>query len=471
MFERSPHPQRPGQARAEHAAAQPGKATQQERHAAAPRENRAAARIQALIDAAAKPDAERLVFALEDAVARAASTDTLYLVQLPRQNTDEHVPGDAIAALIASARAKAGLAGAGKPAGAEIAPSEVLFEQMSHKFTASMTPDEEVWLREQGFTASPRKVGQCGLDYRLFTPIGTRAGAPSVLAFKGTDNDDIRGDMTDNLLEQGIGARQIAFNEALLVQELQTLRATAPVVLIGHSLGGALAQTFGAMYPEAIDGIHTYQSPGVNKETAERIRKYNQSHPAGAQVRSSHHRMSHDPVSKGGEAWTDGTVYTYVARDEKNILDGGGEQAHDTMMATRIWQAKHAAAQDDGLYLGVESDPALLYQSAASYEKPGMVESGRDTAGGLGIDAMQGDLFYTKHMRNYLPLWHRLRDQLKANTPLTVLMPQIDRADLPDNLEWKGRMRRELWDLAKLLDRGGWQAVPQPPGPPSQGAD
>ena len=137
-----------------------------------------------------------------------------------------------------------------------------------------------------------------------------------VVSFRGTAE---KGGVMDDLNEGGIGTYQFSSNEGDIQGVLNQAAAFGKIDVTGHSLGGALAQLCGARYPGMMGRIVTFQSPGINKEDAQRIKDHNKAAAPEDQIHSTHHRNSEDLVHLGGEALTDGVVYTFDKDGDNTI--------------------------------------------------------------------------------------------------------------------------------------------------------
>jgi hypothetical protein len=114
---------------------------------------------------------------------------------------------------------------------------------------------------------------------------------PPLLVFRGTDFtvlDDLLAD-----LEPNIGMIKFTANRKLIAELLR--EAGAPAVLLGHSLGGALAQLTAAEFPWQVKHLYTFSSPGVAPKVAQASR-----------VPATHHMNSQDIIPEFGEAKTPG---------------------------------------------------------------------------------------------------------------------------------------------------------------------
>jgi pimeloyl-ACP methyl ester carboxylesterase len=217
-------------------------------------------------------------------------------------------------------------------------------------------------------------------------------GAPKpVLAFRGTANK--RG-VSDDTNREGIGSYQFASNQA----KIQALMKAAggKCTVVGHSLGGALAQQAAAAFPGGVSSIVTFQSPGVNKETAEKLRKHNEEAAPEDRISSTHHRASGDLVHLAGEALTDGDVFTYESVGIGNAMD------HTKFPLARLAAARGnliPGVNDGGK--GATGDRLVRVEhTTTAQEKSGLMpkvsEAARKSLGGAARD---------KDMEPYVKTW------------------------------------------------------------------
>ena len=162
-------------------------------------------------------------------------------------------------------------------------------------------------LRDQGF-AAPEVIELGDFNMTLFPAQGDK---PPVLAFGGTDLAD-PGDVLADASGFGVGYPQFADNYDAIKAALDKLTKESggqKVVLTGHSLGGATAQTTAAYLPEYVAQVDTYNSPGVNEETVERLEAHNASVPEDERINSTHFAAEADVISLAGERHTPGSVF------------------------------------------------------------------------------------------------------------------------------------------------------------------
>lgn len=96
-------------------------------------------------------------------------------------------------------------------------------------------------------------------------------------------------------------------------------RIQGPVTVIGHSLGGALAQISAAHFPDKIKEVVTFQAPGVRKMKVDRIIEYNKSSNGNqSQVIARHHRPSEGIVVRVGEVFLPGQIYIYDTTNKES---------------------------------------------------------------------------------------------------------------------------------------------------------
>ncbi|WP_218082834.1 lipase family protein [Anthocerotibacter panamensis] len=110
---------------------------------------------------------------------------------------------------------------------------------------------------------------------------------------------------------------QFNANKQLIETNLRFAAQHGPVIVTGHSLGGALAQMAATepKFQPLIARVVTFASPGINRERIKAIERYNQAHKSH-EILSTHYRIKDkDLVPKGGEAWTPGQVHEF------NMLD------------------------------------------------------------------------------------------------------------------------------------------------------
>jgi serralysin len=155
---------------------------------------------------------------------------------------------------------------------------------------------------------------------------------PSVLVFRGA-NELI--DDAANADARGIGFNQFTANrEAIATWLAKFSNATLKPDLVGHSLGGALAQTVAADLTEQSGNLVTFNSPGVNTTTVAQFQQ------KGATKNITHYIVNGDLVSLGGQgylpgtvvlqSYTDGTTIDPIFSLDKHIQFAGGRRLLST---------------------------------------------------------------------------------------------------------------------------------------------
>jgi pimeloyl-ACP methyl ester carboxylesterase len=169
-----------------------------------------------------------------------------------------------------------------------------------------------------------------------FYAIGlTSAGEAPVLVIRGTDSAaDVRADANP----QGAGFNQFADNwrgrNGVKAWLDAMTRTAGPVDIVGHSLGGALAQWIAAQYTHAgnpIGRVITFNSPGISTAYAKRF------NPALADSVTDY-ITSGDIVSMAGQAFIAGQ-YRLAHFSSTNFLPAGA-----TLLDIYHWElAKHTS--------------------------------------------------------------------------------------------------------------------------------
>jgi pimeloyl-ACP methyl ester carboxylesterase len=266
-----------------------------------------------------------------------------------------------------------------------VSNEDIIMEQLAHAGAyGKLDPDklEQMGYREAGAVDDPesgfRAVLYVPNDAPKDSPEGQIAraihgGEPKpVLSFRGTSEKRA---VADDANREGVGTYQFSSNMAKVQGLLD--EAGGKCIVTGHSLGGALAQMAAATFPEGVSRIVTFQSPGVDKETADKLKKYNDEVPPEDRITSTHHRAEGDLVPMSGLALTEGDVFTYESVGIGNPLD------HSSFPLARL------AAARGNLVPGVQSDDKLVrvVHSTTAEEKSGVMpriaEAVRKTVGGI----------------------------------------------------------------------------------------
>ncbi len=126
-------------------------------------------------------------------------------------------------------------------------------------------------------------------------------GLRPALAFRGSQDT---ASWADDSNPEGVGAYQFRMNEADIVKLLAMGQsdAGAPDV-IGHSLGGALAQLTAARYGSMVNECVTFQAAAITRDEALQAGR--------SGVDSTHYRVQGDLVPLAGRAFTPGVEETF----------------------------------------------------------------------------------------------------------------------------------------------------------------
>jgi serralysin len=135
--------------------------------------------------------------------------------------------------------------------------------------------------------------------FQAFGLTAIAANKPSVLVVRGTSEaiDDVA-----NNDPQGIGFSQFAANRAAIAAWLSQRNPHADI--IGHSLGGAIAQIAATELMDLVGEVVTFSAPGTSWAIAEQFRQQ-----GGAHKTVTHYIVDGDIVSLAGEAFIVGTAW------------------------------------------------------------------------------------------------------------------------------------------------------------------
>lgn len=162
-------------------------------------------------------------------------------------------------------------------------------------------------LASYGYRAEPLYHGGYDFQMRVFRPLDTdeHRNKPPVVAFRGSSSI---ADAFVDFDRRGVGSMQFYGNIEHI--RAQIVRLVTRVIVVGHSLGGALAQLAAAILPDHIERIVTFQSPGVSQTMIRRIIQYNERNQ-GHNVLATHYRAYHDFVDDVGTAHAPGISYEF----------------------------------------------------------------------------------------------------------------------------------------------------------------
>ncbi|NOY25705.1 MAG: hypothetical protein GXP62_07505 [Oligoflexia bacterium] len=203
----------------------------------------------------------------------------------------------------------------------DLPSQDVIYEQLARLGAyGRLDPDR---VRAWGYRAGPvLDRPESGLRAAVFLPLPGAAapttpqghamlelhGAPlrPVLAFRGAT---LRQGVVTDLDAQGIGSFQLAANDADIVAALRGARSR--IDLVGHGIGGVVAQLAASRYPQAIGRVVTFQAPPVDQQDAAQVAAWNDRVAPHQRVVSAHHRAGPDVQDGAGELRTPGRIWFY----------------------------------------------------------------------------------------------------------------------------------------------------------------
>lgn len=201
---------------------------------------------------------------------------------------------------------------------------DALVEQLAHGMVAKdLTDADKAFLDLNGYKAMPIIRGKREFVMRTFVP--TKGDKDPIVSFRGTVPSKVDTLIAD-LDPSGIGMYQFNPNRDIIAGQMQAAAAHGKIISAGHSLGGALAQIAAATFPDLCGSIVTFQAPGVQREVAAALAKYNDEH-AGEEIMSSHHRVKGDLVPMGGQVLTEGAVHNHEMTGG-NLLNNNALSKH-----------------------------------------------------------------------------------------------------------------------------------------------
>ncbi|MCF4967601.1 hypothetical protein CV014_10990 [Nostoc sp. CMAA1605] len=181
-------------------------------------------------------------------------------------------------------------------------------------YNDSLTDQDKVWLREQGFQEQWFPDGKVtnagsGLNYGLLLPTaeGLAAGKHPILAFRGTsDLATVWQDLDLNSpghggIQQILTGFSVSYVKGIVAQ-------SGKLDVTGHSLGGALAQHFVGTFPDLVRRLVTFQSAAPN---AKQYHKNIEALPEDARPEVVHHIAKGDVVDLAGGEHLKGTFFEH----------------------------------------------------------------------------------------------------------------------------------------------------------------
>ncbi|NJR49812.1 MAG: DUF2974 domain-containing protein [Leptolyngbyaceae cyanobacterium CSU_1_3] len=177
---------------------------------------------------------------------------------------------------------------------------EILAKEMAYIF-GNREFDQPVneFLKTTGYTLN-QSFNDPNTGFQAFGLISNASNKPPVLAFRGTS--EAIDDIANNDLK-GIGFSQFAANRNVIAAWLtNTAQAThCKPDLVGHSLGGAIAQIAATKLIDSIGEVVTFSSPGTSRAIAAQFLQN-----GGMHKTVTHYIVDGDIVSLAGEAFIAG---------------------------------------------------------------------------------------------------------------------------------------------------------------------
>jgi serralysin len=178
----------------------------------------------------------------------------------------------------------------------EILAKEVVYGFDNPQFSAQATA---------ALTSFGYKINQVFNDattgFQAIGLVGDNADRRPVLVIRGGD-----GLIDDRAIADpnSIGANQFAANREAIAAWLAKIKTVSPVNadVVGHSLGGAIAQLVAVNLTDQISNVITFNSPGINNSAVETYRQKN------IPLSVTHYIVNGDFISLAGEGFLPGTA-------------------------------------------------------------------------------------------------------------------------------------------------------------------
>gem|GEM_PF-7051279 len=169
--------------------------------------------------------------------------------------------------------------------------------------TIQTDPNIVQFLNKFGYNAAGARIteGQSGMAM-LYIPCMDEGKMPPILAFRGTEPTSLSDILADIDLSY-IGEPQFTNNKELIETTLAACKE--PAIVLGHSLGGALAQKAAFEFSSMTKEVVTFQAPALG--LAEQIK----GDERDDLPKATHHIADHDLVDRAGFYRLPGDVFSH----------------------------------------------------------------------------------------------------------------------------------------------------------------
>ena len=197
-----------------------------------------------------------------------------------------------------------------------VTSAQLMYSIMSQEMAGydELTPLHRQLLQRWGYNPDVKVIqGEQSFFALLIKPY-MDTGLPPLLVFRGSNlskTDDIKADLVGS-----IGKDKFLANRALIGKALT--EAGAPVVAIGYSLGGALAQRTAAAFVDRVSSVVTFESPGIDSATANDV-----------VAPSTHFIDDQDIVPKAGAAHSTGLIIVQKLTQKVNYKNAHGLRLYE----------------------------------------------------------------------------------------------------------------------------------------------
>jgi len=287
-----------------------------------------------------------------------------------------------------------------------------------------------------------------------------------IVAFRGTVNTP---GWLDDTNVHGVGQYQFAANEPEIVRMLEDAAVYGRVDLMGHSLGGALAQMTACRYPSSVGRVATFQSPQISRDDAFALEDYNREN-TGQAVESTHYRAAGDVVPRAGEAMTPGDVYRF---DHLGWMDPGS--AHVSFPLADLNAQREEDQQVMGIHGGgqrvadVQRFDSYSEAEGGSILDADIAEPAREGAGLMvegGNIILSLSAYDMQTMGAYVTIWNQVQAECEAGTKFDkiehvireqTVLSDSQRERMVDNARFfYGNAIDEAVEQLEVMRQSGW---------------